>query len=502
MNGLSEIWSVSAASAVPEAYSIPHRAVIVPLSEGTLLAGTISSISVAIGIVLLLLLVYGAIQSHREGESRAATVFWLLAVSLPLPYILGALLEFDNATAFSTILLVLSVVAVAVLAWPLRSSAKLVDDTPTSRIDERDIMFARKLLEVGTERFEQYYRENPQNLEPDDRFRAEPGLLKKGSSSYSPFSFSAANASFAAVRRLHELIDGAVASEQIAAEPRAMTAFVKKWAQKLGARAVGVTHLQDYHKYTTVGRGDDYGSQVQLDHSFAIAVTVEMDKNMIDRAPFGPVVMESAQQYLVSGTIAVQLAECIRALGYAARAHIDGNYRVVCPLVARDAGLGEIGRMGLLMTPDLGPRVRIAVVTTDLPLVADERYPERSMIDFCVECKKCAEACPGDAIPSGDRETIDGVKRWQIDQEECYILWSKIGTDCGRCVKVCPYSHPDNLLHSLVRRGVRNSALFRKLAIKLDDVFYGRIPPPLDLPQWMKLEPKDQHMVDDTEKAV
>ena len=47
-----------------------------------------------------------------------------------------------------------------------------------------------------------------------------------------------------------------------------------------------------------------------------------------------------------------------------ARAHIDGNYQVIAPLVARDAGLGTIGRMGLLMTPELGPRVRLAVVTT------------------------------------------------------------------------------------------------------------------------------------------
>ncbi len=48
----------------------------------------------------------------------------------------------------------------------------------------------------------------------------------------------------------------------------------------------------------------------------------------------------------------------------------DAHFRVVCPLVARDAGLGEIGRMGLLMTPELGPRVCIGVVTTDAPLVA------------------------------------------------------------------------------------------------------------------------------------
>jgi reductive dehalogenase len=200
-------------------------------------------------------------------------------------------------------------------------------------------------------------------------------------------------------------------------------------------------------------------------------------------------VMESYQQYLATGAIAIQIANLIRNLGYSARAHMDGNYRVVCPLVARDAGLGEIGRMGLLMTPELGPRVRLAVVTTEMPLVTDERRFDYTMIDFCTRCKKCAEICPAQAIPSGDREPIDGVRRWQIDQEACFTLWCKIGTDCGRCVSVCPYSHPDNLLHNLVRVGVRNSSLFRRLAIRLDDVFYGKRPPSADPPEWMRMKP-------------
>jgi len=92
---------------------------------------------------------------------------------------------------------------------------------------------------------------------------------------------------------------------------------------------------------------------------------------MVNSGPLAPIIMESSQKYLDSGSIAVQLAAFIRNLGYPALAHIDGNYQVVCPLVARDAGLGDIGRMGLLMTPKLGPRVRIGVVTTDLPLLVD-----------------------------------------------------------------------------------------------------------------------------------
>ncbi len=75
-------------------------------------------------------------------------------------------------------------------------------------------------------------------------------------------------------------------------------------------------------------------------------------------APAAPTVMESAHKYLISGAIAIQIAHFIRELGYDAMAHIDANYELICPLVARDAGLGEIGRMGLLITPKHGTRVR------------------------------------------------------------------------------------------------------------------------------------------------
>ena len=157
---------------------------------------------------------------------------------------------------------------------------------------------------------------------------------------------------------------------------------------------------------------------------------------MLDTAPHAPTAMESAQQYVNAGVIAVQLAEFMHGLGYPARAHIDGNYRVICPLVARDAGLGEIGRMGLLITPELGPRVRLAVVTTDLPLLADERKYDKSVLDFCSRCKKCADNCPAKAIPIEERSVIAGAERWQINSEACFTYWCTVGTDCGRCMRV------------------------------------------------------------------
>ena len=95
---------------------------------------------------------------------------------------------------------------------------------------------------------------------------------------------------------------------------------------------------------------------IQRLHEHAIAITVEMDHRMMQSAPEGSSVMESSEQYLRSGILALKLAAWIRELGYEASAHIDGNYEVICPLVAADAGLGTIGRMGLLMTPPTWPQ--------------------------------------------------------------------------------------------------------------------------------------------------
>lgn len=55
---------------------------------------------------------------------------------------------------------------------------------------------------------------------------------------------------------------------------------------------------------------------------------------------------------------------------------------------------------------------------------------------------------------------------------------------CKKCARVCPFSHPDDEFHHFIRWGIKNNLLFRHLAIKLDDLFYGRKPAIRPLPDW------------------
>jgi reductive dehalogenase len=353
------------------------------------------------------------------------------------------------------------------------------------------------LLVPGTEAYDSYYQLHPEFRALDDKSRKAPGFLNNAAHFYQAGTFEAAKANFEVIDYLGKLTHGVNPALAVSPEPSTgdpvqvnpdkTSRFISRWLESTGAHSVGFTSLQEYHLYSHKGRGPHSGSPIHLRHEHAIALTVEMNHRMMQSAPKASSIMESSEQYLNAGVLALKLAAWIRELGYEATAHIDGNYEVLCPLVAVDAGLGTIGRMGLLMTPRLGPRVRISVVTTNMPVSYGKARPDRTTLHFCHLCKKCAGVCPASAIPDGPREIIEGKERWQIDSERCYHYWTTSGTDCGRCISACPYSHSDDLFHRFIRWGNKNNLFFRYLAIKLDDLFYGRFPAIRPLPNWSDL---------------
>ena len=192
--------------------------------------------------------------------------------------------------------------------------------------------------------------------------------------------------------------------------------------------------------YSHVGRGPGgYGAPITLTHRYAIAFAVEMNHAMISAAPRIPAVMESAREYVEAGKIAVILAAAIRNLGYPAR----GAYRRQLPGDRAPRGQrrrsGRDRQDGAIDDPEPWPAGPPGRGHNRPP--ADHRPTtfNPAVIDFCDHCQKCVEVCPSEAIPAGGRtEYPDDTLRWKIDSEQCFTYWTQIGTDCGRCMAVCP----------------------------------------------------------------
>ena len=135
---------------------------------------------------------------------------------------------------------------------------------------------------------------------------------------------------------------------------------------------------------------------------------------------------------------ALLLASRIQDLGFealpiAASQILDReNQRAHVPhkALGRLAGLGWIGRNNLLVHPDLGSRIRLVSVLTDMPLPVDT-----PLADSCGECRACIAVCPAGAI---------GERREDFDHRRCYEKLDEFRRKhivsqhiCGVCVKAC-----------------------------------------------------------------
>lgn len=411
------------------------------------------------------------ISSLKEKATRAALISTLL---LFLQIAITLLVFSLENSLVAAIIAVIYCGSAAVMFWPARQQLDL--GSPTGRYDERDIMFARARYVPTSREYDDYYSRHPERKSIDDEIRSLPELLLPGGTYYHPIKSAIAETLFELNEKLFPLVDGPVADEQAGTDPAELSGQLKSMARHLGAVDAGIAKLDPNIVYSHVGRGPGgYGAEIKLNHSSIIVFAVEMGYSAMQHAPRAEVVVESARQYLEAAKIGIALADFIRSLGFEARAHMDANYRVILPPAAVAAGLGEMGRLGIFMNRLFGPRVRLGAVTTTAPLSHDT---PRSFggYEFCLECKKCAVNCPAGAISHGEPKIVKGVKKWSTNQQACYRYWREVGTDCGICMSVCPFSKPNNGAHNLVRMAIKNSSIARRFAAAADDLFYSRFP--------------------------
>lgn len=441
-------------------------------------------------ISILILGFFGfSVTSIIEREYRAAFISGVLII--PIVAVLIFLIYWENPLKilFMEIFSGLVIIGFLILILPIFPPSPIQIVGKQKKIDERDAIFHRFWrLAPGMWEFEQFYQEHPELKEIDEKIRDLPGLKGKDAETYHPETTPFNAAIFDAKNRIFRDLDWKpepLEGKKIDITPEQSSRRIKGFAQYLGADMVGITRLNQAYVYSHIGRSPGkWGSEIKLDHPYAIVFAVEMDYDMIKNAPHHTVTTESATKYLMVSQIALVIARYINMLGYEARAHVDSNYRVMCGPIAVDAGLGELGRLGLLVTPQFGPRVRLSVVTTNIPLTCDKKITF-GVQDFCDICKKCAFNCPSGAIEKGDKKQVEGVEKWQSSQEQCFRYWCRVGSDCSMCLKVCPYSHPNNLMHNIVRWSIKRNRVAQWLALGMDNIFYGRRPPiKYRFPEW------------------
>lgn len=104
------------------------------------------------------------------------------------------------------------------------------------------------------------------------------------------------------------------------------------------------------------------------------------------------------------------------------------------------SGLGWIGKNGLIINRQYGPRLSWATVLTDAPLGADKPVKD----SLCGDCDLCVRYCPSGAIVGRNwsvkepfNEIVDYAKCKSLKKRR-HIFEEK--PNCGLCINICPYA--------------------------------------------------------------
>ncbi|MBI2986265.1 MAG: hypothetical protein HYY45_05805 [Deltaproteobacteria bacterium] len=271
-------------------------------------------------------------------------------------------------------------------------------------------------------------------------------------------------------------------------DPAKMACNIKEIARFLGADVVGITYLDQAYVYShraegNAATGKKPGDPIHLPHRYAICLGFASDyyKFLSNNSRISDAEYGLGNIHTIPTTF--MLASYIREMGYPARAQYYGTYELNPIPLAVNAGLGELGRHGMLIHEEYGSRLHLAVVTTDLPLAVDEPV-DIGVEEVCKYCMKCARTCPSHSIPFGGKEVYNGVEKYLVNVDTCYKYrlasrgqWS----NCVICVSSCCYNKPKAWWHTLACWAIKWTPIpLRPLLIVpllwIDDLFWGKRP--------------------------
>lgn len=171
-----------------------------------------------------------------------------------------------------------------------------------------------------------------------------------------------------------------------------------------------------------------------IQYTHAIVLTMELNKTITETEPGEEAYRLNNSFYKEFGEITYKISGYLRENGFATEVAHPFEGIVNYSLLAQYAGLGYIGKSGLLITPELGPRQKISAIFVSIINLPVKEENEHSWIpDYCDKCSKCVKSCPKNAFI--ERKTCFGGKETEFVQRLC------IGCvkGCAYCIRKCPF---------------------------------------------------------------
>jgi ferredoxin len=208
-----------------------------------------------------------------------------------------------------------------------------------------------------------------------------------------------------------------------------VTELIRQKARELGYGEVGFTQFDRHYVYQSRRR--------QLKPGLPHAICLALEQSYVPTQTIPSLDAESVHggTYELQGPLTMELTDYIRSLGY--RVQVSGptlHYGPMIPMFV-DAGLGQLGANGQLLSPHFGSRARLQIILTDANVTYDKPI-DYGIHTFCQVCQVCVNRCPGRALMP-EKVWYRGVEKNKLVFKRCRpVMANYLG--CGVCMKVCP----------------------------------------------------------------
>ncbi|OBW62520.1 MAG: reductive dehalogenase [Dehalococcoides mccartyi] len=234
---------------------------------------------------------------------------------------------------------------------------------------------------------------------------------------------------------------------------------------------------------------------------WVISISIQMSKELFRQGRSILRTCGNGSRYYVWVGLQARAQAFLNGLGYQGLGY-PFRFWGLMPSIA-DAvltGLAETSRnSNVCISPEYGTVVGYFSMLTDLPL-APTKPIDAGIFRFCHTCRKCADACPVQAIshdsePSWDIPrsalspnaepawTTGGKKVFHRDDPLCFTTWQP--PFCGVCMGTCTFNTNDVAsVHEFVKSTVSTTSLLNGFLWKADSFFGYGLTPDEDKENW------------------
>ena len=164
-----------------------------------------------------------------------------------------------------------------------------------------------------------------------------------------------------------------------------------------------------------------------------IILAIEMDERIIKTSPGELAKNLNKNFYDKFRKITESLSEYLKTKGLKTQIVYPNEKLLDLPFLGQKAGLGYVGKSGLLITSEFGSKIKLSGILTsiDNPIFTKSSNDHKWIEEQCKDCDECIESCESEALAIKGGDYIA-----ELLESKC--IGSEEG--CTYCIEKCPFN--------------------------------------------------------------